>query len=184
MIRSLTGLVALALSAPASAFAQAPDTNAPPGNSANGDYEETIPVSGSVPATLSLTLGTPATFGAFAAGVEHGYTASMTANVISTAGDALLSIADPTGVATGHLVNGTFVLPQPLQAQATSPAGSGAGYAPVAGTASPTPLLTYAGPVSNDPVTIGFKQPIGAAEALRTGTYSKTLTFTLATTRP
>jgi len=33
-------------------------------------------------------------------------------------------------------------------------------------------------------VTIGFKQSIGANEALRTGTYSKTLTFTLSTTSP
>jgi hypothetical protein len=40
------------------------------------------------------------------------------------------------------------------------------------------------GPVSNDQVTIAFKQAIGANEALRTGTYSKTLTFTLSTTAP
>ena len=33
-------------------------------------------------------------------------------------------------------------------------------------------------------MTIGFKQPIGADDALRTGTYSKTLTFTLSTTSP
>ena len=47
-----------------------------------------------------------------------------------------------------------------------------------------TSLLTYAGPVSNDPVTVAFKQAIGANDALRTGTYSKTLTFTLSTTNP
>ena len=29
-----------------------------------------------------------------------------------------------------------------------------------------------------------FKQPIGATDPLRTGTYTKTLTFTLATTEP
>jgi hypothetical protein len=33
-------------------------------------------------------------------------------------------------------------------------------------------------------VTVNFKQPIGATDALRTGTYSKTLTFTLSTTTP
>jgi hypothetical protein len=33
-------------------------------------------------------------------------------------------------------------------------------------------------------VTIGFRQPIGSTDALRTGTYSKTLTFTLSTTTP
>jgi hypothetical protein len=42
----------------------------------------------------------------------------------------------------------------------------------------------WTGPVSNDPVTIAFRQHIGANEALRTGTYSKTLTFTLSTTQP
>ena len=33
-------------------------------------------------------------------------------------------------------------------------------------------------------MTIGFKQPIKASDPLRTGTYSKTLTFTLSTTNP
>ncbi len=47
-------------------------------------------VGGSVPATLSLTLGAPATFGAFTPGVAKEYTASTTATVISTAGDATL----------------------------------------------------------------------------------------------
>ena len=34
------------------------------------------------------------------------------------------------------------------------------------------------------PVTVTFKQAIGASDALRTGTYAKTLTFTLSTTSP
>ena len=38
--------------------------------------------------------------------------------------------------------------------------------------------------MSNDPVDVTFKQAIGANEALRTGTYSKSLTFTLSTTTP
>ena len=67
---------------------------------------------GTVPATLALTLGTPAAFGAFTPGVAKTYDARMTANVISTAGDALLSVADPSSNATGHLVNGTFSLPR------------------------------------------------------------------------
>ena len=33
-------------------------------------------------------------------------------------------------------------------------------------------------------MTIEFKQVIGKNDALRTGTYSKTLTFTLSTTQP
>ena len=38
--------------------------------------------------------------------------------------------------------------------------------------------------MSNDGVTITFKQAIGANDALRTGSYAKTLTFTLSTTTP
>src|SRR3954452_10613228 len=49
-------------------------------------------VAGTVPATLALTLGTPAAFGAFTPGVAKEYTASMTANVISTAADATLTV--------------------------------------------------------------------------------------------
>ena len=37
---------------------------------------------------------------------------------------------------------------------------------------------SWTAPVSNDAVTISFKQHISANEPLRTGSYSKTLTFT------
>jgi hypothetical protein len=137
-----------------------------------------------VPATLSLSLGAPATFGAVTPGITKDYTAATRATVVSTAGDGTLSVSDPSSVATGHLVNGTFSLPQPLQASATSPAGNGGAFAPVGGSANPTTLLSYAGPVSNDPVSIAFKQHIDSTDALRTGAYSKTLTFTLSTTNP
>ena len=73
---------------------------------------------------------------------------------------------------------------QVLQARATSPAGTGSPFADVGGAASPTALLSYRGPVSNDPVSITFGQHVGANAALRTGTYAKTLTFTLSTTQP
>jgi hypothetical protein len=33
-------------------------------------------------------------------------------------------------------------------------------------------------------VTLGFKQHVSANEGLRTGSYAKTLTFTLSTTAP
>ncbi len=143
-----------------------------------GDVEDET-VSGTVPPTLSLTLSGPASFGAFTPGVSHDYLASIAANVVSTAGDASLTVADPSGTHTGKLVNGSFALPQAVQARADDGA-----FAPVAGSASPTPLLRYTEPVSNDPVTIGFKQSIAANDALRTGVYSKTLTFTLSTTQP
>jgi hypothetical protein len=54
----------------------------------------------------------------------------------------------------------------------------------VGGSAAPTSLLSYNKPVSNDSVTLSFKQTIAANDALRTGTYSKTLTFTLSTATP
>ena len=100
-----------------------------------------LPVNGTVPATLSLTLGTPANFGALTPGVTRTYEASMTANVISTAGDALLSVADPSSDHTGHLVNGSFFLPQPLQARARNAANTGTAYNNVGSSASPLNLL-------------------------------------------
>ena len=45
-------------------------------------------------------------------------------------------------------------------------------------------MKTYSGPISNDVVTVPFTQAIAATDALRTGMYSKTLTFTLSTTAP
>jgi X-Pro dipeptidyl-peptidase len=119
---------------------------------------------GTVGATLALTLGAPAQFGAFTPGVARAYTATTSASVISTAGDAALTITDPSSNATGHLVNGAFALPQPLQGLGT--------------------VKTWTGPTSNELVPITFTQQINANDALRTGTYSKTLTFTLSTTNP
>ncbi len=135
-------------------------------------------VGGTVPATLSLTLGTPAAFAPFIPGRAADYFATTTANVISTAGDAALSVADPSSNATGRLVNGSFALTERVQA------GVGGTYAAVGGSSSPTTIKTWSGPTSNEMVTIGFKQSILANEPLRTGTYSKTLTFTLSTTNP
>ena len=105
-----------------------------PGVGIAPDFIPEVPgtVGGTVPATLSLTLGTPASFGAFTPGVARDYTASTAANVISTAGDATLSVADPSSTNTGHLVNGSFSLPQKLQANA------GTAFAPVGGSAAPT----------------------------------------------
>ena len=55
-----------------------------------------LPVGGTVPATLSLSLGAPATFGAVHARASTAPTTRRpTANVISTAGDATLSVDGP-----------------------------------------------------------------------------------------
>jgi hypothetical protein len=116
-------------------------------------------VTGTVPATLTLSLGGAAAFGAFTPGRDQEYTAQTQAKVTSTAGDAALTVSDP-----GHLANGAFTLPEALRVE----------IAPASWTA----------PVSNAVVAIAFKQHIGADDALRTGSYSKTLTFTLSTTNP
>jgi hypothetical protein len=139
---------------------------------------------GSVPATLAITLGAPATFAPFVPGVTREYDATLSATVISTAGSATLTVADPSSTATGHLVNGTFSLPAGLQTRASSTGGTGGAFAPVGGSASPTTVLDYTTPVANDAVTVAFRQAIAAGDALRTGTYSKTLTLTLSTTEP
>ena len=146
------------------------------------DTTQTAPVGGAVPATLALTIGGTTTFGAFTPGVARDYATTMAANVVSSAGDASLTVADPSATAPGRLTNGSFTLAQPLRAKATSTGGTGGAFAPLGST--PTQLLSYAGPVSNDSVGIDFSQSIGAAEPLRTGSYSKTLTLTLSTTNP
>jgi hypothetical protein len=133
----------------------------PPGGKLARDYaiDATGGAGGSVPATLALTLGATASFGGFTPGVDREYTASTAATVTSTAADATLSVSDP-----GHLMNGTFALPEPLRVE----------IAPA----------TWTGPVSNGSATITFRQHIGAQDALRTGAYTRTLTFTLSTTNP
>jgi hypothetical protein len=114
---------------------------------------------GTVPATLSLTLGAPATFEPFVPGVEKDYSVTSTAKVISTAGDAALSVSDP-----GRMTNGAFTLAEPLRVAFSK--------------------STWTAPTSNEDVGITFRQLIKRTDPLRTGTYSKTLTFTLSTTTP
>jgi beta-glucosidase len=119
----------------------------------------TAPVGGTVPATLALTLGAPASFGTFTPGIAKDYSAATTADIVSTAGDATLSVSDP-----GHLTNGAFSLPSALGVTITP--------------------STWSAPISHGSSTITFNQHIGANDALRTGGYSTTLTFTLSTTTP
>jgi cytochrome c len=141
-------------------------------------------VSGDVPATLSLAVSPAASFGAFTPGLARDYTTSLAATVTSTAGDAALMVSDPSSQATGHLVNGAFSLPRPLEAMATNANTPTGVFAPLREDASPLPLLAYPGPVSNDAVTINLRQSVGSSDPLRTGLYAKTLTFTLSTTSP
>jgi hypothetical protein len=138
---------------------------------------------GTVGPQLGLTLGAAPAFGAFVPGLAKDYATSTTASVVSTAADATLSVMDASGVAPGHLVNGAFSLPSAVQAKASSAAATGAtAFREVSGAA--LPLLTYTAPTSNDAVKVDLQQRIGAADALRTGAYTKALTFTLSTTTP
>ncbi len=91
--------------------------------------------------------------------MEKDYTATTTATVTSTAGDATLSVSDP-----GHLNNGAFTLPEPLRVELAK--------------------STWSAPASNDAVGVTFKQLVKSTDPLRTGTYSRTVTFTLSTTSP
>ena len=61
-------------------------------------------------------------------------------------------------------MNGTFSLPEPLQVAFSK--------------------SSWTGPTSNEDVTVNFSQRIKPSDPLRTGSYSKTLTFTLSTTNP
>ena len=140
---------------------------------------------GTVPATLSLTLGTPAGFGAFTPGVAKDYTASTTATVISSAGDATLQRRRPQR--DQHR--------QARQRHVRARAGR-AGDRDERGRhrRDRRPGRRLGGPDDaadlrrTDQQRRGrrstFKQSIGVNEPLRTGAYSKTLTFTLSTTTP
>jgi len=116
-------------------------------------------VGGSVPATLALSLGAPATFGAFTPGVDKEYTATSDLTVTSSAGDAVLSVSAP-----GFLTNGAFTLAEPLRVELAKTA--------------------WTAPTTNEKVVATFKQLIKKTDPLRTGSYSKTVTFTLSTTNP
>ena len=135
---------------------------------------------------LALTLGTAPSFGSFVPATARTYDTAMSASVVSTAGNAILSVTDPSSTATGQLVNGTFALAQPLQVRANNAANTGTAFPPLSTTAGgAVALLLYTAPTAGaDPVTIDFRQAIGATDVLRSGNYSKTLTFTVSTTTP
>jgi hypothetical protein len=83
-------------------------------------------------------------------------------------------VQDTSPFFTNRLVNGSYALPQELQVRNN------------AGTfqTMPAGLRFWGGPTSSEVVPVDFKQSIGANDALRTGTYGKTLTYTLSTTNP
>jgi sugar phosphate isomerase/epimerase len=149
-----------------------------------GDSLNTI--GGDVPSLLQLTVpNNGGSFGTFVPGVARDYNTSLAANVTATTGDAALTVTDPSTTASGKLVNGAFSLASPVGIRALGlgdPANTA--YTPLPGDNSALLLKSWNAPVSNAGLTVGLRQSIGAAEALRAGTYSKTLTFSLSTTTP
>ncbi|MDA0160184.1 VCBS repeat-containing protein [Solirubrobacter ginsenosidimutans] len=110
--------------------------------------------------TLYLLLDQgPLSFGTFTPGLTSDYTATANAHVISTLESASLTVSEP-----GKLTNGSATLDSPLAVSFSKAA--------------------WTKPVADDPVTITFKQHIDEREILRTGAYSRTVTFTLAATEP
>ena len=153
-------------------------------------------VSGTVASTLGVSVGNAApSFGTFTPGLPANYMSTVGATITTTAQTSTLTASDPNAgfpaAFSGHLVNsaavgGPYDLPSGLQVDATSTnaAASGGGVYTDLSVTNPATILTYTRPVSNDPVTVGFLQPIGANDPLRTGNYSKTITLTLSTNTP
>jgi PKD repeat protein len=157
------------------------------GNAATASFRVTVvppsvsapsEVQGAVPPTLALTFGPAATFGTFAPATSRDYTAQTSVQVTSSAADALLSVGDPTATAVGRMTNGSFALRERLEV------GTDAALTAVPPADSPVALVQFPGPVTLASVPIRFRQHIDADEPLRTGTYAKTLVFTLSTTTP
>ena len=112
--------------------------------------------------------------------VARTYDTAMAATVTTTTGDATLSVVDPDTSTRASSSTGRFALPSALQIRAANAAQTNPAYAAVSGT--PLTVLSYAGPTTSDAVTLGLRQAIGATDVLRSGSYGKTLTFTLSTT--
>jgi hypothetical protein len=83
-------------------------------------------------------------------------------------------VQDTSPYYTNRLVNGTYALAQELQVRNTFGAYQ----------TMPAGLRFWGAPTASENVPVELKQPIGASDPLRSGTYSKTLTFTLSTTTP
>ena len=146
-----------------------------------------VNVGGNVPSVLQLSVpNTSGSFGTFVPGIGTNYNTALPATVTATTGDAALSVTDASTTAPGHLVNGAFSLAAPVNVRAVGLGDTPLpAFTPLNETAgAPLTLKSWSGPTTSAPLTIDLRQAIGASEALRAGTYSKSLTFTLSTTTP
>ncbi len=142
-----------------------------------------VDVHGEVPFTQTLTsYCTEVNLGHFIPAETKTYT--NTCNVTATDTDAAsrLTAEDASATHTGHLVQGIYYLPEPLEVQATAEEkGSSTGVRTLA---APETLLNFAEPFADDLLTVRFTQKIGDKVGLHTGVYAKTITLTLSTTTP
>jgi hypothetical protein len=142
-----------------------------------------IVVEGVVPFTQTLAATcSPVVLGPFVPGKTHEYSNTCVLKATSTAAQSKLVAEDASPTHTGHLVQGTYFLPEPLESKAASTQGGIGGV--FTSLVAPATLLTYAKPFSEDEATVTFNQKIGLHDSLHTGTYSKTITLTLSTTEP
>jgi hypothetical protein len=115
------------------------------------------------------------------------YEGSCAISVTSTGEETSLTAADLSGIDTGFLTQKpghNYSLAKPLFVGAKELGGLG-GVATAGGAlVAPVKLMGWAVPVSKDAVGIGFRQPIGEHDPLHTGVYAKTITLTLAQTKP
>jgi hypothetical protein len=140
-----------------------------------GDSDD-VEVNADVPSVMAISIAGSAMLEPLIPGVTKDYTASLAANVTSSANSTSLTVVDPSTNAPGHLVNGDLALPQALQVASDGP------FAPISGT--PALLKSWTTPLANDQVALQFKQPVASTDKLRAGRYGKVIRFTLSTTTP
>jgi hypothetical protein len=143
-------------------------------------------VEGKVPFTQTLEAACAhVEFGKLLPGVAATYQKACLLTATSTAAASQLTAEDPSAEHTGHLVQGSYFLTEPLSVEATTTETEGspasAGKKALTGKAT---LMTFANPFSKNGMTATFYQAIGSKEGLHTGTYAKTIVLTLSTTTP
>jgi len=146
-----------------------------PSDSVSEEGEVVAPIA----RVLGITLSGPIDLGALLPGVARDYDASTTVLATSSLPASSLTVHDHSATATGHLVNGTYPLPQALKIGAGSgPLGA------LGGAANPTLLASWAHPLANEAVELKFRQSVAATDRLLMGNYGKRVTLTLSATTP
>jgi hypothetical protein len=102
-------------------------------------------VHGEVPQITSLESACEGVnLGEFLPGVEKAYVTTFGLTATSTGAETELTAEDETGKETGHLVQGSYALPQPLETKASGIAALGGTGGPFESLENPVTLLTAA----------------------------------------